>query len=51
MADRVAVNLSEVGIVVQVSGQIDGCGEKSLPRDLRLVRHRIAAPDPGNGSV
>jgi ABC-type transport system substrate-binding protein len=46
VADRVAVNLREVGIMVQVSGQtLDG---KSKPpaADLRLVRHRIVAPDP-----
>jgi peptide/nickel transport system substrate-binding protein len=47
VADRVAVNLGEAGIMVQVSGQIaDGKG-KSAAADLRLVRRRIAAPDPG----
>ncbi len=46
VADRVAVNLREVGIKVQVSGQVaDGKG-KPPAADLRLVRHRIAAPDP-----
>ena len=46
VADRVAVNLREIGIMVQVSGQVvDGKG-KRLAADLRLVRHRIAAPDP-----
>jgi ABC-type transport system substrate-binding protein len=48
VADRVAVNLREVGIVVQVSGQmqmVDG-KTKSAAADLRLVRYRIASPDP-----
>jgi peptide/nickel transport system substrate-binding protein len=46
VADRVAVNLREVGIMVQVSGQtVDGKAKVSAA-DLRLVRHRIAAPDP-----
>jgi ABC-type transport system substrate-binding protein len=46
IADRVAVNLLEVGIKVQVSEQIMD-GKTKLPAaDLRLVRHRIAAPDP-----
>ena len=46
VADRVAVNLREVGIMVQVSGQITD-NKTNLPAaDLRLVRLRIAAPDP-----
>jgi ABC-type transport system substrate-binding protein len=46
IADRVAVNLREVGIMVQVSGQIaDGKTKAPVP-DLRLVRRRIGAPDP-----
>jgi peptide/nickel transport system substrate-binding protein len=46
VADRLAVNLREVGIVVQVSGQIaDGKTKAPVP-DLRLVRRRIGAPDP-----
>ncbi len=46
VADRIAVNLREIGIMVQVSGQLAG-GKTKLPAaDLRLVRHRIAAPDP-----
>jgi peptide/nickel transport system substrate-binding protein len=46
VADRVAVNLHEIGIMVQVSGQIaDGKG-KPPAADLRLVRHRLAGPDP-----
>ena len=43
VADRVAVNLKEVGIAVQVSGQPAG---KMTSADMRLVRRRIAAPDP-----
>lgn len=47
VADRVAVNLREVGIMVQVRGQIaEGKTNASAAADLRLVRHRIAAPDP-----
>ncbi len=46
VADRVAVNLREVGIMVQVLGQpVDG-KVKRPAADLRLVRKRIAAPDP-----
>lgn len=45
VADRVAVNLKEAGIAVQVSGQ--PAAAKSTPADLRLVRRRIAVPDPG----
>jgi peptide/nickel transport system substrate-binding protein len=46
VADRVAVNLREIGIMVQVSGQITD-GKTKLPApDLRLVRHRITSPDP-----
>jgi peptide/nickel transport system substrate-binding protein len=45
VADRVAVNLKEAGISVQVSGQpLTG---KSAPADMRLVRRRTAMPDPG----
>jgi ABC-type transport system substrate-binding protein len=46
VADRVAVNLREVGIKVQVSGQVADGKAKSPAADLRLARHRIAAPDP-----
>jgi peptide/nickel transport system substrate-binding protein len=57
VADRVAVNLREVGIMIQVSGQhfgglqvrpapdSDGKTKVAAP-DLRLVRHRLTAPDP-----
>jgi ABC-type transport system substrate-binding protein len=46
VADRVAVNLREVGIMMQVSGQTLDGKAKASAADLRLVRHRIAAPDP-----
>jgi len=46
VADRVAVNLREVGIMVQVSGQIMDGKTKSPSVDLRLVRQRITAPHP-----
>jgi peptide/nickel transport system substrate-binding protein len=46
VADRVAVNLREVGIKVQASGQMADGKTKPPVADLRLVRHRIAAPDP-----
>jgi hypothetical protein len=45
MAERVGVNLKEVGIVVQISGQ--AASGKMIPADMRLVRRRIATPDPG----
>jgi ABC-type transport system substrate-binding protein len=45
VADRVAVNLREVGIMVQVSGQIADGKTKPPAADLRLVRHRIDGPD------
>lgn len=46
VADRVAVNLREVGIVVQVSGETTDGKKKAAAADLRLLRHRIAAPEP-----
>ncbi len=46
VADRVAVNLREVGIKVQASGQMADGKTKAPAADLRLVRHRVAAPDP-----
>jgi len=46
VADRVAVNLRETGIVLQVSGQSEDGKRKPMTADLRLVRHRIASPDP-----
>jgi len=45
VADRVAVNLKEAGIAVQVSGQ--PATGKIAPADMRLLRRRITAPDPG----
>jgi peptide/nickel transport system substrate-binding protein len=46
VADRVAVNLREAGIMVQVSGQ-PADGKAKLPAaDSRLVRHRVAGPNP-----
>jgi peptide/nickel transport system substrate-binding protein len=45
VADRVAVNLKEVGIAVQVSGQ--SATGKSVRADMRLARHRMASPDSG----
>jgi peptide/nickel transport system substrate-binding protein len=44
VADRVAVNLKEAGIAVQVSGQT--ATGKNTPADVRLARRRVAAPDP-----
>jgi ABC-type transport system substrate-binding protein len=46
VADRVVVNLREVGIMVQVSGQTLNGKTKPAAADLHLVRHRLAAPDP-----
>ncbi len=46
VADRVAVNLREVGIMVQVSGQIVDEKSKFAVADLRLQRLRISSPDP-----
>ncbi len=47
VADRVAVNLREIGIMIQVSGQIAvGKAKPAATADLRLVRHRIVSPDP-----
>jgi hypothetical protein len=46
VAERVAVNLKEAGIAVQLSGQITGAATKSSAGDMRLVRQRIVSPDP-----
>jgi peptide/nickel transport system substrate-binding protein len=46
VADRLAVNLHEVGIMVQVSRQFADGKTKPPSADLRLLRHRIASPDP-----
>ncbi len=45
VAERVAVNLKEAGITVQVSGQPES--GKSALADIRLIRRRISEPDPG----
>lgn len=45
VAERVAVNLKEAGIAVQLSGQSTGSATKPLAGDMRLVRQRIASPD------
>jgi peptide/nickel transport system substrate-binding protein len=45
IAERVAVNLREAGIVAQISGQAGGA--KNPTADMQLVRFRMAAPDPG----
>jgi hypothetical protein len=44
VAERVAVNLREAGVKVQVSGQTEG--SRNFTADLRLVRHHISSPDP-----
>ncbi len=44
VAERVAVNLKEVGIAVQISGQ--AANGKVPAADMRLARHRIPSPDP-----
>jgi len=46
IAERVSVNLREVGVMVQASGQIADSKAKLSVADLRLVRLRMAAPDP-----
>jgi peptide/nickel transport system substrate-binding protein len=45
VADRVAVNLREVGIMLQVSGQMLEGKAKPPAADLRLVRRRISSID------
>ena len=46
VADRVAVNLREIGIMVQVSGEPVQGKTKTAAADLRLVRWHITAPEP-----
>jgi len=46
MAERVAVNLREVGIAVQISGQAVGDATKSSVAEMRLVRQRGPATSP-----
>jgi ABC-type transport system substrate-binding protein len=43
IAERVAVNLREIGFVTQISGQ--GGSEKNVIADARLARYRLTAPD------
>src|SRR5260370_25642744 len=45
VAERVAVNLKEAGIPVQLSRQIAGNATKLSAGDMPLVRQRIASPD------
>jgi hypothetical protein len=45
VAERVAVNLKEAGIAVQLSAQTTGSATKPSAGDMRLVRQRIASPD------
>jgi ABC-type transport system substrate-binding protein len=45
VAERVAVNLKEAGIAVQLSGQTMGSATKFLAGAMRLVRQRITSPD------
>jgi peptide/nickel transport system substrate-binding protein len=47
VADRVAVNLREIGIIIQVSGHPADGKTKPTVADLRLVRHHLTGPDPG----
>jgi ABC-type transport system substrate-binding protein len=46
VADRVAVNLREIGIIIQVSGHLSDGKTKPTVADLRLVRHHLTGPDP-----
>jgi len=45
VAERVAVNLKEAEIAVQLSGQTTGSTMKLPAGDIRLVREQIASPD------
>ena len=45
VAERVAVNLKEAGIAVQLSGQIAGNVTKLSAGDMRLERQRIISPE------
>jgi peptide/nickel transport system substrate-binding protein len=46
VAERVAVNLKEAGIAVQLSTQTSGSAMKPPAGDVRLARQRIVSPDP-----
>lgn len=45
VAERVAVNLGDVGITVQAIGQNAGVTTKAQAPDMRLVRRHITSPD------
>lgn len=45
VADRVTVNLRELGILVQVAGKSADGKQKPVAADFTLVRERIASPD------
>jgi ABC-type transport system substrate-binding protein len=45
VAERVAVNLKEAGIAVQLAGQTTGSATKPSAGDIRLVRQRITSPE------
>jgi len=47
IAERVAVNLKEAGIAVQLSAQTTGSASKPSAGDMRLVHQRIASPEIG----
>jgi len=46
VAERVAVNLKEAGIAVQLSAQTTGSATKPWAGEMRLVHQRITSPDP-----
>ena len=46
VAERVAVNLKEAGIAVQLLAQTTASATKPSAGDMRLVRQRITSPDP-----
>jgi len=46
VAERVAVNLREVGVAMQISGQAVVDATKSSEAEMRLMRQHIATPDP-----
>ena len=45
VAERIAVNLKEAGIAVQLAGQTTGSATKPSAGDIRLVRQRITSPE------
>ncbi len=46
VADRVAVNLREAGITLRVTEPVTSAKSVEAGGSLRLVRHRLTAPDP-----